>query len=70
MNLVKVVKSSDVEVKPFILKDFIVKQNSKNLLKTVSKKELKSLAREIGLEYSKEQIDFAKKIITAYLAKR
>jgi hypothetical protein len=70
LNIVKVVNSSEVEIKPFLLKNFIVKEESKKELKRVSKKELKSLASEIGLEYSKEQIDFAKKIITAYLAKR
>ena len=34
------------------------------------KKELKKLAKEIGLKYSDEQIQFTKKLIDVYLAKR
>ena len=70
MNIAKVVESSKVDIEPFVLNNFIVKKKSKNLLKIVSKKELRSLAEELNLEYNSEQIDFAKKIIKAYLAKR
>jgi len=70
LNIAKVVESSKVDIEPFVLNNFIVKKKSKNLLKIVSKKELRSLAEELNLEYNSEQIDFAKKIIKAYLAKR
>jgi len=36
----------------------------------VSKKELKSLAKKLSLDYNDEQIEFTKKLITAYLAHR
>ena len=73
MKKVEVVKAGEVEVKPFILNDFIqsfvqeVKQETSN---KVSKKVLKSLAKEIGLNYSDDEIQDIKKLIEAYEAKR
>ena len=70
MKSVEVVKAGEVEVKPFILSDFTTHTQSNDSMKTVSKKELKNLAKKIDLEYTDDQIQFAKKIITAYLAQR
>jgi hypothetical protein len=61
MRKVTVVKGSNVEVKPFVLEDFTVQK--------VSKKELKSLAKELGLGYDDESIAFAKKLLNAHLKK-
>lgn len=77
MRKVEVVKAGEVEVKPFILDDFIQNsveeartEASKKANKKVSKKELKSLAKEMGLNYSDDEIQAIKKLIEAYETKR
>jgi len=67
------VKKSDVEVKPFILDDFTQDKEQPMVndgsIKKVTKKALKSLADEIGLTYADADIDFTKKLMTAYMKK-
>ncbi len=70
MKNVQLVKNSEVEVKPFILDDFICYHETDTQHDPVSKKEIKQLAKEIGLDHTDDQIRFAKKIIAAYLAKK
>lgn len=60
------VKANEVEVKPFILKDFTQAKETQSSMKKVTKKELKNLAESLGMKYTDEQIGFAKKLITAY----
>ncbi|HHD79909.1 MAG TPA: hypothetical protein ENK98_09820 [Epsilonproteobacteria bacterium] len=70
MKKVTVVKSSEMEVKPFVLDDFIqVKQMHGNMSK-ITKKDLKHLADDLGLKYDDKQIGFTKKLITAYLERQ
>ena len=64
------VKSSEVEIKPFIVSDFTQIKEKTDRNEKVSKKELKRLAKEIGLDHNDEQIQFSKKLIENYLAKR
>jgi hypothetical protein len=61
------VKGTQVEGKPFILDDFIQSNKGVEKRKRVTKKFLKDMANELGLEYDEKQIVFTKKIITAYL---
>ena len=61
-----VVKADEVEVKPFLLKDFTQAKETQSSMKKVTKKELKNLAESLGMKYTDEQIGFAKKLITAY----
>ena len=70
MKKVEVVKANEVEIKPFILSDFTQNIENRDRREKVSKKTLKKLAKEIGLEYSDAQIQFTKKLIEIYLAKR
>jgi hypothetical protein len=70
LKKVEVVKANEVEIKPFVLSDFIHNKEDEYSIEKISKKELKKLAKEIGLKYSDEQIQFTKKLIEAYLAKR
>ena len=70
MKKVGVVKANEVEVKPFIVSDFTQNRENPHRTEKVSKKELKSLAKEIGLNHNDEQIQFTKKLIELYLAKR
>ncbi len=64
------VKASKVKVTPFILEDFIGSETAIAVSNTVNKKELKSLAKELNLAYDDEHINFAKKLINAYIKKR
>ncbi len=70
MKKVEVVKANEVEVKPFIVSDFTQRKENTDRIEKVSKKELKRLAKEIGLDHSDEHIQFTKKLIEIYLAKR
>ena len=73
MKKITVVKSTEVEVKPFMLDDFIqIHQacNTEEVSKKVTKKELKIIASDMQLDYSDADITFGKKLINAYLAKR
>ena len=70
MKKIEVVKAREVEIKPFIVSDFTHNRENIHRIEKVSKKELKRLAKEIGLGHSDEQIQFTKKLIEAYLAKR
>jgi len=62
-----VVKANEVEVKPFVLDDFIQKDLKQDMTKKVTKKELKHLADDLDLVYDDTQIVFAKKLLNAYL---
>jgi hydroxylamine reductase (hybrid-cluster protein) len=74
LKIVEVVKADEVEIEHFYLRDFTTQVNiiksKENIVKTISKKELKYLAEKLNLDYNDEQIEFAKKIIKAYLAQR
>lgn len=59
-------KADEVEVRPFLLKDFIQDQEIPCSMKKITKKELKNLAEGLGMEYTDEQIVFTKKLIIAY----
>ncbi len=74
MKSVKVVKSSAVNIRPFLLKDFLnnATKNEKSKKsdvqsEKVTKKSLKLLADELGLDYNDKEIAFTKKMIAAYL---
>ena len=68
MRKVTVVSNAKVEVKPFVLEDFTVqKKRQSTTLQQVSKKELKSLAKELGLDFDAQRIDFSKKLINEYI---
>jgi len=67
---VTIVNGSEVEVKPFIVDDFMDRKKVNIRQNTVGKKEINRLAKEIGLDPTEDQIDFAKKIISAYLAQK
>lgn len=64
------VKPCEVEVRPFILQDFAANDTETATFEYVSKKELKLLAKELGLAYDDEHIAFTKKLINAYIKKR
>ena len=67
MKKIEVVKANEVEVKPFVLDDFIQKDIKQDMTKKVTKKELKHLADDLDLVYDDTQIVFAKKLLNAYL---
>jgi hypothetical protein len=63
------VKASEVEVKPFVLDDFTQDKETHGSMKKVTKKELRTLADDLGLKYEDLDIVFTKKLMTAYLKK-
>ena len=72
MKKVKVVKNSKVEVRPFILENFIQSKEmpatmDTTSMKKVSKKQLKNIADSLGLSYDDTQISFSKKVLNEYL---
>lgn len=67
MKKVEIVKANEVEVKPFILDDFIQPEAEPTMMKKITKKELKHLADDLGLAYDDAQIVFAKKLLSAYI---
>ena len=64
-----IVKASEVEVKPFVLDDFTQDKETHGSMKKVTKKELRTLADDLGLKYEDSDIVFTKKLMTAYLKK-
>ena len=67
MKKVEIVQSNEVEVKPFILDDFIQDKEQRSMMDKVTKKELRKLADDLGLAYDDAQIVFTKKLLNAYL---
>jgi len=67
LKKVAVLKAGEVEVKPFILDDFISHKSAYSSMNKVTKKELRNLAEDLGLAYDDAQIVFAKKLLNAYL---
>jgi len=72
LKKVKVVKKSKVEVRPFILENFIQSKEmpatmDTTSMKKVSKKQLKNIADSLGLSYDDTQISFSKKVLNEYL---
>ena len=51
MKKIEVVKVNEVEVKPFVLDEFIQKDLKQGMTKKVTKKELKYLADDLNLVY-------------------
>lgn len=72
LKKIEIVKASEIEVKPFFIKDFSQDETlgvsmKKSIQKKIKKKELKDLAEHLGLAYNETQIVFAKKLLNAYL---
>ena len=64
------VKSTEVEVKPFRLDDFIQVKQKHVSIEKITKKTLKKIADDLELDYNDKEIVFTKKLITAYLKDR
>jgi len=67
LKKIQIVKADEVEVKPLVLDDLIQDEVKQNMMKKVTKKELKHMADELGLDYDDAQIIFAKKLVSAYV---
>lgn len=63
------VKASEIKVKAFALDDFTQDKETDGTMKKVSKKELRTLADNLGLIYEDADIIFTKKMMIAYLKK-
>jgi len=69
LRKVEVVKAEEVDVEPLEVQHFVVEKREGRILRTVSKKELKKIAESLGLVYNDAQINFAKKLMNAYMKK-
>lgn len=67
MKRVEVVSAANMKVSPFVLGEFIAQPNTSKIDKKVTKKALRSVAKELDLSYKESEIEFAKKVINAYL---
>ena len=67
MKKIEVVKAGEVEVKPFIVDDFIPDKVAYSSMHKITKKELRNLAEDLGLAYDDAQIVFVKKMMNAYI---
>jgi len=65
-----VVDAKELEVKPFSIDDFLEDKIQENFLKSVTKKELKALAKKLDLDYDNAQIAFTKKLLHALVVYR
>ena len=63
------VKNFEVEVKPFVLKDFTRVEETSGSMEKITKKMLKNLADDLKLEHDEKQIVFTKKLMIAHLEK-
>ena len=70
MKNVIVVKENEVNIKPFVLDDFTVDKAKTVSMKKITKKELKILAKELGLDYHNESLTFARKLLNAYIKRK
>jgi len=65
-----VVKASEVKTRPFIVDDFMQVEQICSSAARITKKSLKRLAEDLGLEHNDKQIAFTKKLMTAYLERQ
>jgi len=70
LEKVLLVTADEVNIRPFELETFIQRPREKEYKDKVSKKVLKNVAKELGLDYSDEEICNIKKLIEAYRDKR
>ena len=67
MKRVEVAKKESVEAEPFSLSEFLSMPAASIYETKISKKALKRVAEELGLSYDESQLDFAQKILNAYM---
>jgi len=70
LKKVLLVSADEVNIRHFELETFIQRPGEKEYQDKVSKKVLKNVAKELGLDYSDEEIRNIKKLIEAYRDKR
>ena len=70
MKKISVVKASEVKLTPFVVDDFIQVEQVCSSAVRITKKSLKRLAEDLGLEHNDKQIGFTKKLMTAYLERQ
>ncbi|MBD3791543.1 MAG: hypothetical protein IE918_05235 [Campylobacterales bacterium] len=67
MKRVEVVNPAGVKVSPFILHEFMAPEETFSKPGKVTKKALRTIANELGIPYDESHIEFAKKMINAYI---
>ncbi|MDM5271334.1 hypothetical protein PGH07_04020 [Sulfurovum sp. zt1-1] len=67
MKRVEVVNPASVKVSPFILNEFMSPKDTSIKPEKVTKKAVRDIANELGISYDESHIEFAKKLINAYV---
>lgn len=67
MRRVEVVNPASVKVSPFILHEFMSQRTTSAKQEKVTKKTLRAIAKELEISYDESHIEFAKKMINAYV---
>ena len=69
MKYITIVKKFEVNLQPFVLNDFSIKKEKNSTMKKMTKKTLKALANDLGLDYDEANLNFAKKLFNAQIKK-
>jgi hypothetical protein len=67
MKRVEVINPAGVKVSPFILDEFMAPEETFSQPEKVTKKALRAIADELEIPYDESHIEFAKKVINAYI---
>lgn len=67
MKKVEVVSQEHVTYSPFVLSTFNTPACTSVKNEKVTKKTVKSIAKELGIGFDENQLEFAKKVINVYL---
>ncbi len=71
MRYAEVVGISDVVINPFEIADFTERAGRGVLVvKQVKKKQIKAIAKRLGLAYDEKQLLFAKQILNEYISEQ
>jgi len=67
MKHVTIVKKYEVHLQDFLLEDFTTHKEKNSTMQKMTKKTLKSLANDLGLDYDEASLNFAKKLFNAQI---
>ncbi len=63
MKRAEVFKAGSMKTRPVVPEDFIEAEAKSVTMEKISKKQIRTMAEELGLAYDEAQVSFAKKIL-------
>ncbi len=64
-----VAEGSEIEIVSFRIEDFMKDEAKSVTIEKITKKEIKHMAKEMGLSVDDEKLAFAKRIVNAYITR-